>query len=96
MLANCTSSTLGNSTIGKLSVTCSLRHLRHSRRLSTSIFWFTHVVADEATQGIDPAAQEQCLENSFDSCVAGKNPDHPDSIYGAGFDGKTLGGIFGW
>ena len=28
--------------------------------------WFTHVVADEATQGIDPAAQEQSLENFFD------------------------------
>jgi len=48
------------------------------------------VVADEATQGIDPAAQEQRLENSFDSCVAGKNPDHPDSIYGAGFDRPAI------
>ena len=59
---------LGSSTIGKLP------HLIHSRRLSTNIVWFTHVVADEATHGIDPAVQEQRLEHSFDSCVARKNP----------------------
>ena len=28
--------------------------------------WFIHVVADEAAQGIDPAAQEHSLENFSD------------------------------
>ena len=35
---------------------------------------FTHVVADQATQGIDPNGLEKSLENSFDSLVAGKKP----------------------
>ena len=48
------------------------------------------MVADEAAQGIDPAALEKSLENSFDSRVAGKNPDHTDSIYGAGFDKPAI------
>ena len=50
--------------------------------------WFTHVVADEATQGIDPAAQEQSLRLLW-SCVAGKIWPH-DSIFGAGFDRPVI------
>ena len=38
--------------------------------------WFTHVVADEAAQGIDPAAQEQSLDNFFDRVWPEKS-DHP-------------------
>ena len=37
--------------------------------------WFTHVVADEATQGIDPAAQKHSLEN-FSDRVWPEKSDH--------------------